>query len=287
MKTILVATDFSERSDRALRRATLLARQTGAALTLVHAVDDDQPARLVAAARDAAILQLRDQGATLRDVDGLACETRVTLGAPFEATLRTADEMRPDLLVIGPHRRQALWDVFVGTTAERIIRASRVPVLMVNAPPLVAYRHALFATDLSEGSRQALETLLGLGLIEAVRLSIYHAYHAPALRLAMGHTLGKEGREDYLKEAEKDAARRLADFLGGLDVGRASRVVRLETSTAAAEIVAAAKELAADLVVVSTSGRTGLAKAVLGSVAEEVLRTADRDILAVPPRGAE
>ena len=46
MRTILVATDFSERSDRALRRATLFARAQGAKLVLVHGVDDDQPDRL-------------------------------------------------------------------------------------------------------------------------------------------------------------------------------------------------------------------------------------------------
>ena len=47
MKRILVATDFSERSDRALRRATLLARQCGAALTIMHGLDDDRSPRIV------------------------------------------------------------------------------------------------------------------------------------------------------------------------------------------------------------------------------------------------
>ncbi|HEU6442162.1 MAG TPA: universal stress protein, partial [Microvirga sp.] len=47
MRTILVATDFSTRSDRALRRATLLARHVSARLVLIHVVDDDRPVRLV------------------------------------------------------------------------------------------------------------------------------------------------------------------------------------------------------------------------------------------------
>ena len=45
---ILAATDFSTRSQRAIRRAGLLARDNGAGLTLVHVVDDDQPTDLVA-----------------------------------------------------------------------------------------------------------------------------------------------------------------------------------------------------------------------------------------------
>lgn len=59
MKTIMVATDFSERSDRALRRATLLARQFEATMLLVHVVDDDQPRRIVDAERDEATKLLR------------------------------------------------------------------------------------------------------------------------------------------------------------------------------------------------------------------------------------
>ena len=47
MKTILVATDFSPRSDRALRRAILIARRQGATLVLAHVIDDDRQERLV------------------------------------------------------------------------------------------------------------------------------------------------------------------------------------------------------------------------------------------------
>lgn len=52
VKTIMMATDLSERSDRDLRRATLLAWQYGAGIALVHAVDDDQPRRIVEAERE-------------------------------------------------------------------------------------------------------------------------------------------------------------------------------------------------------------------------------------------
>lgn len=79
MKRILVATDFSTRSDRALRRAILLARQVSAEIILVHVVDDDQPPRLVKAEERAAGHLLNDLAATLREVDRVRCETRVVL----------------------------------------------------------------------------------------------------------------------------------------------------------------------------------------------------------------
>ena len=156
MKKIMVATDFSERSDRALRRATLLARQFEATMQLVHVVDDDQPRRIVDAERDEATTLLRQIAATLRDVDGVTCETRVILASPFVGIAQAVADATPDLLVIGPHRRQVLRDVFIGTTAERTIRSVDCPVLMVNATPAGHYRHVLQTTDLSDGSRDAL-----------------------------------------------------------------------------------------------------------------------------------
>jgi nucleotide-binding universal stress UspA family protein len=65
---------------------------------------------------------------------------------------------------------------------------------------------------------------------------------------------------------------------------RSSRqLVRFGLRAPADEILEAAKEEMADLVVLGTAGRSGLAKFFLGSVAESVLRAADRDVLAVPP----
>lgn len=196
MKKILVATDFSERSDRALRRAVLLAREFDAGLALVHVVDDDQPRRIVETETEEAKALLRQMAATLRNVDGVACETRVLLASPFAAIVQEVTDTSPDLLVIGPHRRQVLRDVFIGTTAERVIRSVDCPVLMVNAPPAGSYRHILQTTDLSDSSRDALRRFLALGIGEQTQNSLLHVFNAPALRLVMGHTLPKDNRDD-------------------------------------------------------------------------------------------
>ncbi|MCZ7676133.1 MAG: universal stress protein [Roseovarius sp.] len=84
----MVATDFSERSDRALRRAKLLARQFGATITLIHVVDDDQPRRIVEIERDESAMLLRQTAATLAQLDGVTCETRVILASPFAGIIQ-------------------------------------------------------------------------------------------------------------------------------------------------------------------------------------------------------
>lgn len=287
MKMIMVATDFSERSDRALRRATLLARQFGASIALIHVVDDDQPRRIVDVERDEAKKLLRQMGATLRDVDGVECKTRVILASPFVGIAKAVEDTVPDLLVIGPHRRQMLRDVFVGTTAERTIRSVGCPVLMVNAPPAGNYRHVLQTTDLSDGSRQSLQRFPALGIGERARNSLLHVFDAPALRLAFSHAMPKDEQEHYLAGAKKDASRDLSRFLASANLGSVEPMVRYEAAAAPLEILKAADEEQADLIVLSTYGRSGLSKLLIGSVTEQVLQTSPVDVLTIPPLSSQ
>lgn len=287
MKKILMATDFSERSDRALRRATLLARQFEAALLLFHVVDDDQPRRIVDAERQEASTLLRQMAATLGDVDGVACETRVILASPFVGIAQAVADAAPDLLVIGPHRRRVLRDVFVGTTAERTIRSVECPVLMVNAPPAGHYRHVLQTTDLSDGSRDALRRFHALGLGDHAPTSLLYVFDAPALRLAFRYSIPKDDQKHYFEDEQRRAARDLAVFVSSTDLGRLRQIVRHEATQAPHDILQAAREEQADLIVMSTHGRSGLTKMFIGSVTEQVLRTAQIDVLAISPRRGE
>jgi nucleotide-binding universal stress UspA family protein len=281
----MVATDFSERSDRALRRATLLARQSGASLLLVHVVDDDQPTRIVAVESMEAERLLAQLVQTVRQTDGIPCEAEVVLADPFEGIVRAVAAKEPDLLVIGPHRRQVLHDVFVGTTAERTLRAVTRPVLMANAPPVGAYRRVLVATDLSERSAAATQTLAALRICEGCSLALVHAFEAPALDLAASPAIPGVARQVYLEEARAEALVHLEAFARSAGVDGADLRLRRREGSAAGEILSLADEEQADLVVVGTRGRSGAAKIFLGSVAEAVLRTAHTDVLGVPPRG--
>jgi nucleotide-binding universal stress UspA family protein len=282
VKTLMVATDFSERSDRALRRATLLARQSGASLSLVHVVDDDQPERIVAVERVEAERLLAELVQTVRQTDGIPCEAEVILADPFEGIVRAVAAQEPDLLVIGPHRRQVLHDVFVGTTAERTLRAVTCPVLMANAPPVGSYRRALIATDLSETSATAARAFLSCGIGGGCRLALVHAFEALALDLAASPVIPSVARQAYLEEARSNALRDLQAFAHSAGLDGADLRLRRRQGSAAGEILLLADEEQADLVVVGTRGRSGAATIFLGSVAEAVLRWATSDVFAVP-----
>lgn len=104
----------------------------------------------------------------------------------------------------------------------------------------------------------------------------------PALHLAMNHAMPAEQRQAYLEEERTEAARKLAGFVKSVGWPSLRQEVHQVLDSPAEAILTAASEKTADLIVVGTCGRTGLVRYFLGSVAEEVLRRADRDVLVVP-----
>ncbi|MFN7103794.1 MAG: universal stress protein [Pseudorhizobium sp.] len=283
MKRIMVATDFSERSDRALRRAALLAKQTDAAVTLVSAVDDDRPKRIVDEERRLAEALLSEMSATLRSVDGIECDATVILAEASQAIVRAVHDVAPDLLVLGPHRRQLFRDVFIGTTAERTIREAPCPILMVNAAPAAPYRHLMMTTDLSDVSRDAIVSLARLKLTGSAEQSILHIYDTPVLRLAMSTELPENDQDEYAQAQNASASASLARFLASAPTPYFAPLVRQEGNKTSHEILATAAEITADLIVMATHQKRSLEKRLLGSVTEQVLRNSSIDILVIPP----
>ncbi|WP_047307511.1 universal stress protein [Rhodopseudomonas palustris] len=287
LKVVLAATDFSARSDRAVRRAAALARQSGARLVIAHVVDDDQPEHIVTVEVELAESALADAIREHTYLAGLDCRPLVILGTPFDGIVRAAQQESADLCVVGSHRRLFLRDIFVGTTAERVIRNSTVPVLMANLDPALPYAKSLAPVELTDCSAQALETGRRLGLLQRTKLIVMHVYDAAAAGMLNYAGVDKTSLDDYLVDTRTNAVRDLVRFLEPLRLDDIdySTVVR-EGVGLATDIIEAATELRPDLVVIGTHARRGAVRLLLSSVTEEVLRQLQRDILVVPVRDA-
>ena len=282
MRRILLATDFSERSDNALHRACQIAQEIDAEITLVHVIDNDRPKRLVDAAEREASAMLDEATRSLPERYGIVPRHRIAYGMAHTGLLETARHVDPDLMVIGPHRRRPLRDVFVGTTAERTIRDSPCPVLMACTPPDGPYRNVLAAVDFSETSRSAVVAALKTGLAVPETLTVLHAYEQGVLPVLARTTMTQEEIAAFGADGEKAARKGIADLLHAVRASAAQRLVVPSDTTAAETILSAAKECGADLIAIGARGVSGLEKMVLGSVAETVLRRTDRDVLTVP-----
>lgn len=281
LRSILVATDLSMRSERAIRRAAMLAGSTGAALTMLHVVDDDQPQSVVdAEARDAGRV-LVDEAEALRAARGIDPNVTVQTGHPAEAIAREATGH--DLVVMGAHRRRILADVFVGTTIERVIRTSARPVLMASGPAAAPYRSVVAALDFSPSSDHAFATAAAFGMLDAPRLTLVHAYtpHAKGMMLYAGAS--DEAVQDHVLRTSVEATAAIRERRDGLSLPSSTLVTADAREGDPARVVAACVgDVDADLLVIGTRGATGLSRFLLGSVAETLLRTLEIDILTAP-----
>jgi len=282
MRRILAATDFSHRADLALERAAMLARAIDASLEMLHVVDPDRPKRLVAAEADLSLDLLEEQGKLLRDRHGIDINTHLYDGDAFQGIARALDDLQPDLLVLGAYRRRLLQDTFLGTTAERSIRRSRKPVLMVNTEPREPYVHILAAVDLSACAASALRAIKALELDHNTMFSVAHFFEAPAFGSIALNSMSKAEIKSYLAEETALAANGLDKFLQSVKAGRVQRIVQHINTTIVTEIENISRELGADLLVIGAGAGSGPARMLLGSTALNILATSRRDVLVVP-----
>jgi nucleotide-binding universal stress UspA family protein len=140
-KTILFATDFSESSDYAFQYAYSLARKFEARLLLVHVINEPVDLRgfYVPHISFEKLEEEIEEGAKkmmekfcrthIRDFDNY--ETLIVPGIPYDEVIKKATENSADLIVLGTHGRTGLDHVLFGSTAEKIVRKSPVPVMTI------------------------------------------------------------------------------------------------------------------------------------------------------------
>jgi len=149
---------------------------------------------------------------------------------------------------------------------------------------MMAFQKILCPIDFSAGSRQAMHAAVRLADEAGAELVLAHAWYVPPVAFGAEYALAAELMEEIRADAQDalDAAAREAAELGARRVSS-----RLLAGSPPHELVRALEEDPAfDLVVMGTHGRTGLARVLLGSVAESVVRRAPCPVLVVRPDGA-
>jgi nucleotide-binding universal stress UspA family protein len=280
VQTILVATDLSERSDRALRRAADLARRFGAALHVVHVVDDALPDS-VAEAQRANVEALLGRQLRTAPFEGIEISAHVPFGDPWRTILEQAESLRADLAVLGIHRARGFLDRFRGTTIERVAAASPVPVLAVTAPVTGPYSQPLVGVDFSECAARAAR--LAAVMAPGKALTLVNAYHIPYRALALRSTGGGEMSKRDRLGIEAGIRAQAGAFDTDLGPDLTCEWVLVE-GTPAEAMATEARRRGADLICVGTHGRSWLSRAFLGSTAERMLADPPCDVLVVPLR---
>jgi nucleotide-binding universal stress UspA family protein len=280
---ILAPTDFSPSAESAMRSAEYLCRQERARLDLLHVLQLPAPSYLGRLGLDRDFRQTwiagaREQLAELaRELVGseLEVETILREGKPWSEILDVARERGADLICLGNSGHSALERMLLGSTAENVVRRSDVPVLIVRDRPLTGVRRILVPVDFDPGTKVAIR--FALAKFPAAEISALHVVAPlPPADPVVGPLVPNLA-------AIREKIRRLLDNSGAREV---TESVRLMADPAAA-VLEAARETEVDLLVLTTHGRRGVLRAMLGSVAEKVVRHADRPVLVLPGPGRE
>ncbi len=285
MKKILIATDLSERSDRALNRAARLAKMLDAELHVLYVIDEELPSRVAQEVKKNTINFLREQTANLEALKSDSVRIHVRFGHAWETIVKTANIEGADLIVLGTHRNRGLIELFQGTTLDRVVKASGKPVLVATDSVSGDYKRVLIGVDFSDSMTAAVEMATMISSQDP--LLLVHAYHIPFKNLIMRTDAHGDISQTEREQVEKPLVDQMAQFVASFPKAPAQpdTVIREGGATTIIETEARIKH--ADLIVVGVHGRSGFSQALLGSTAKDLLNTAPCDLLLVPPRGAE
>jgi len=142
-KSILVPTDFSEYSDRAVKEAADIAELSNAKIYLLHVVDKleqcaidycipmETMMKVQSDSEKEATRKMQEEANRILQSKKIEVAFDVKSGVPFEEILKAQQERRADLIVIASHGRTGILKSLIGSVAERVMREAKCPVLLI------------------------------------------------------------------------------------------------------------------------------------------------------------
>lgn len=283
LESVLVAVDLSPHCDRVWARVARLPLAPGARVTLIHVV----PTELAGSARLRALDDANDalEAITTRGPANLlgriALRREVRVGNAAKEISARATANGAELVLLGRGPGRAVKDFTLGSTAERVLRTGRLPVLLVRRAVRAPYEMPIAALDVDAAAAETVR--FAKRLFDPVpTLDVVHATSAPFNGMVYPH-VGREWVRDYEMKHQRE---RLAELKRLIKRGRTGVPVKLHGRNGLARVVIpeAVSWFGADLLMLGTRGGSAVGNAVLGTVAGDLLREVSCDVVVVPTR---
>jgi nucleotide-binding universal stress UspA family protein len=262
MKKILIPTDFSINAEHALKVAAQIAKKNDGEIVLLHMLElPNQGSDAIESGADipelmffknAAIKKLDD----LMDADyleGLEVSKIIQFEMAFDGILKISKLNNVDLIVMGSHGASGYKEMFIGSNAEKVVRNSEVPVLVIKKDePKFEVTNFVFASDFNDEAKKPFE--------KAVEFA---AKFNATLQLVMVNT-----PNNFMSTNDAEAIMR--NFLSNFNVGKFETHIYNETNVEKG-ILNFADKIGADIIGMSTHGRKGLSHFFNGSISEDLV----------------
>lgn len=293
IRRILCPVDFSEESRRGLEHAAAIARRWGSRLEVLHVYQAASPFDVMSPDDETAVtdpqldMLRRALDAFVQPIAGdVAVTSRLLHGtAARRPIVREADAIDADLLVIGSHGRSGVERFLLGSTSHSIVKTARCPVLVVPSGAGPAhdgrFRRILCGIDFSPPSLRAYRYAVHLAAADDpddAELTLLHAIEMPP-ELRDRQVAAAFDVAAVRAAAEVAARQRLERLSPGHDAPAVRIVARVAEGRADRQIVEAARQLHADVIVLGIHGRNVVDRWLFGSNTQAVVGDAPCPVL--------
>ena len=288
---VLFATDGSASSEQARAFVAAMPWPTATHIDVLHVDqfldgDLDLPVGKYSAEHQKLRAEIETQLAGVKAAlagPGRVVDTMLRLGRPASVIIDEARRTQASLIVVGSHGRGPFTSALLGSVAAEVVDHAPCPVLVARRGTLGGI---VLADDGSDGAKQAEQLIAQWSFLRGVPIRAVSVYSLMPLYASIdpGAFIPGEVYQDLmndLTEAAKQTASGAKARLAALGV---TVTAQLREGNAAQQIIAAASDARADLIVIGSRGRTGLERLLLGSVARNVLFHAPCSVLIVRQR---
>jgi nucleotide-binding universal stress UspA family protein len=287
---IFVPVDFSPPSTLAVNHGIALARKFKAKLSLLHVVESPTALLYTFPTEAEKIEQQRREQAekmlpilvSPEDQDDLDARFLVKTGEIEEAIEEAVEEEDADVVVMGTHGRTLFGRLLIGSVTQGLLRKLGVPVLTVcRVSRPLEFKRLLFGTDLGPDSNKAFDFALEMARVADSTLVVAHvienrpvlAYETPDVKAVFDkeHRLAVKRARDSFAEFQAQAAKQKVDIECVLAEGHPAEC-----------LVRVADERVVDFMILTLRKKSAVARTLLGSTAEPIIRSAHVPVLSVP-----
>lgn len=195
-------------------------------------------------------------------------EGKIRYGKASAQIIEFAEEIKPDLIIMGTQTTYGIESYFIGSTTWRVIESKKFPVLTTRVKIEKKPEVILVPVDLSPISFQAVSYA---NIMKEIFDSKIYFLHVLVILESMAKWEAAEKMEEEIKKKI------------GQEKKISGEIIIEKSPDAASGILKACKDIKADMIIMTTHGRGGIEKALFGSIAERIIRESEVPVLSLPP----
>ena len=280
---ILCPVDFFPASDAAVSYAVGLGANYGATIHLLHVFTPILPneyaidtVEIMKSMEKSTAEEMKKLVARVKEA-GVSIHTEIRTGDVYDQIKQAIEVVQPELVVMGTHGRRGLERWFMGSTTEKLMRHSPVPLLTISASgekvAVPQFRRILVTTDFSDGTPDALAYAFSAAQENESEITLLHVVHDVSADMSSKY------RDSLIAGIRKQ----LDDVVPAEAKNWCEIVTRVETGVPYRIILKTLEDEKIDLLVMNIHGKGMLDRALLGSTAERVVRAASCPVMLIPP----